>query len=263
MNITNIIAAVAVLGILGLAFGIALSLASIFFAVKEDERIKKISDILPGANCGACGFAGCEAFAKAVVEGTANPAGCSAGGEETADKISEIIGRDADFIKQIARVKCSGACETSPNRFEYSGIGDCRTAVRLGGGPKACQYGCMGLGTCAKVCPQDAISFETGIAKIDESLCIACGKCISVCPKNLIKLVPSTAKYFVACASKDKGAEMKGVCSGGCIGCKICEKNCPEDAIEVENNLAKIITHKCKNCGICKEKCPKKIIKEF
>ena len=263
MNITNIISAVIVLGALGLLFGIALSFASIFFSVKEDEKVKKITEILPGANCGSCGFAGCEAFAKAVVAATANPAGCFPGGEKVAAAISEIIGREADFVKQVARIKCSGDCQSAPLRFNYHGLEDCKAAARLGGGPKACSYGCIGLGSCLEVCTTNAISIIDGIASVDEKLCGGCGKCVSACPKKLIELVPAESKYFVACASKNSGSEMKTLCSAGCLGCKICEKNCSSDAIHVENNLADIISFKCKNCGICAEKCPKKIIKEY
>ena len=263
MNITNIIYAVAILGALGLLFGIALSLASIFFHVKEDERVEKIIEILPGANCGACGFAGCESFAKAVVEGSANPGGCAPGGEEAASAISEVIGRDAGFVKQVARIKCSGTCEHAPLRYDFDGLSDCRAAARFGGGPKACLYGCVGLGSCIKTCINNAISIIDGIAVIDENLCGGCGSCVAVCPKNLIELVPASSRYFVSCASKNKGPEMKELCDTGCIGCKICQKNCPEDAIEIENNLAKIDPDKCKNCGICADKCPKKIIKKY
>lgn len=263
MNMYNIIWAVAVLGGIGLIFGIALSLASIFFHVKEDERVEKIIEILPGANCGACGFAGCESFAKAVVEGTANPGGCAPGGEKAAEKISGIIGREVNFTKQIARIKCAGDCEKAPTRFEFDGLKDCRSAARLGGGNKACSYGCLGFGTCISVCSQNAISIVNGVATIDENLCGGCGACVAVCPKKIIEIVPAESKYFVACASKNTGPEMKSLCSAGCIGCKICQKNCPEGAIEIENNLANITEFKCKNCGICAEKCPKKIIKEF
>ncbi|MBR5587192.1 MAG: RnfABCDGE type electron transport complex subunit B [Clostridia bacterium] len=260
MNITNIILAVSVLGALGLIFGVVLSLASSFFATEEDERIDKIVELLPGANCGACGFAGCEAFAKAVTEGTARPGGCSVGGEKTAELIAEIMGTDADYVKQFAHLKCSASCAKAPHRYEFSGLDDCRAAARLGGGPKSCTYGCIGLGTCAKVCPLGAISLEDGLAVIDGEKCMACGVCVSTCPKNLIEIVPTTANYFVACASKDKGAQMKTLCSTGCIGCGICAKTCPHEAIEFENNLARIIPFKCQNCGLCAEKCPKKII---
>ena len=263
MNIYNIIWAVAVLGALGLIFGIALSLASVFFSVKEDERVEKIIEILPGANCGACGFAGCESFAKAVAEGTANPGGCAPGGENVAEKISGILGRDVNFVRQVARIKCAGDCEKAPTRFNFSGFKDCRSAARLGGGDKACSYGCLGLGTCISVCSQNAISIVNGIAVVDENLCGGCGACVAVCPKKLIEIVPKDGKYFVACASKNTGAEMKSLCSAGCIGCKICQKNCPAEAIDIENNLAEIIQHKCQSCGICAEKCPKKIIKEY
>lgn len=263
MNMINILLAIAVLGVLGLIFGVVLSLASSFFAVDEDERIEKISKILPGANCGACGFAGCEAFAKAVVEGTANPGGCSVGGAKTAESISEILGTDVEFVKKFAHLKCSASCEKAPHRFEFSGLEDCRAAARLGGGPKACSYGCIGLGTCVKVCPLGAITLKDGLARIDGDKCVACGVCVASCPKKLIEIVPANAIYFVSCASKDKGAQMKETCSIGCIGCGICKKNCPSNAIELENNLARIIPHKCENCGVCVEKCPKKIIKKI
>ncbi len=263
MNITNIIYAVALLGALGLLFGIILSLASIFFHVQQDERVGQITEILPGANCGACGFAGCEAYAKAVVEGVANPGGCAPGGEKAASAISEIIGKDVEFTKRVARIKCAGRCNSAPLRYDFSGLEDCRAAARIGGGPKACNYGCIGLGSCIHACPINALSVKDGIVVVDESKCMACGLCVAACPKDLIELVPTCSHYFVYCASRYKGAEMKELCEIGCIGCKICQKNCPEDAIEIENNLAKINPDKCKNCGICAEKCPKKIIKKY
>lgn len=260
INFADILKAVLVLGGLGLIFGLVLGVASKIFEVKKDERIAKIMEILPCANCGGCGFAGCDSFAKAVVNGTASPSGCSVGGSKCAQEVSQIMGVEANFVKKVARVKCAGNCEQSPARYKYKGIESCAAAAKLGGGPKACSYGCMGIGSCMQVCTNDAISIRAGIAVVDPEKCSACGQCVEACPKRLIEIVPYESEYFVACNSKDKGSEMKNTCSAGCIGCKICVKACPAEAISVEDNLASIDIEKCENCGACAEKCPRKII---
>ena len=264
MNIViNILVAAVVLGGLGLLFGIILGVASKIFEVHKDERIAKIMEVIPCANCGGCGFAGCSAFAQAVVDGKAKPSGCSVGGSSCAECVSGIMGIKADFVKKVARVKCSATCEQSPMRYRYKGLEDCKAAARLGGGPRACSHGCTGIGSCVQVCQFGAISIENGVAIVDEEKCGGCGKCASVCPKKLIEIVPQDMKYFVACNSKDKGSEMKELCSAGCIGCKLCEKACESEAVSVENNLAVIDAEKCTSCGACAEKCPKKIIKSY
>ncbi len=263
MNIMNILFAALVLGGLGLLFGIVLGVASKIFEVHKDERIGKIMEALPCANCGGCGFAGCSSFAQAVVDGKAAPSACSVGGSQCADAVSEIMGVKTEFVRKVARVKCSASCEQSPLRYRFKGLESCKAAARLGGGPKSCSYGCMGIGSCTEVCQFDAIHIEDGIAVVDEEKCIGCGRCASVCPKYLIEIVPEKAKYFVACASKDKGLDMKEACSAGCIGCKLCVKECESQAISVEDNLASIDEEKCTSCGKCAEKCPKKIIKNY
>lgn len=257
----NIVLPALVLGVLGLLFGLLLAFASIIFKVDTDERIEKISELLPGANCGGCGFAGCNAFAKAIVDGIAPPSGCKVVSEENLKNISSIMGIECVIEdKKVAFVKCIGNCNVSQDKYEISGVDDCRIAFNLSGGPKKCSYGCMGLGSCVRVCKFGAISIVDGVAVVDDSKCVGCGSCTSVCPKNIITLVPVTQKTVVSCSSKDKGAVMKDICKVGCIGCGICSKNCPENAISVDNFLASIDTTKCTSCGICAEKCPKKVI---
>lgn len=259
--IKEILTAALILGILGLVFGIVLGVASKIFEVKKDERIKKIMEALPCANCGGCGFSGCSAFAQAVVSGKASPSSCSVGGSACAEKVSDIMGVKTEFIKKTAHIKCDGSCDNSPARYNYKGIDSCAAAARLGGGPKSCTYGCVGIGSCVKVCDLGAISIKNGIAAVDEEKCGGCGKCAAVCPKKVIEIMPKNEKYTVICSSKDKGSEMKDICSVGCIGCKMCVKACEFDAVSVEDNLAKIDRLKCTGCGKCAEKCPRKIIR--
>lgn len=258
--IKEILSAAVILGALGLIFGIVLGVASKIFEVKKDERIQKIMDVLPCANCGGCGFSGCSAFAQAVVTGNANPSSCAVGGSSCAEKVSDIMGVKTEFVKKTAHIKCDGNCDNSPARYNYKGLESCAAALKTVGGPKSCQYGCIGIGSCAKVCDFDALHIENGIAVVDEEKCSGCGKCAAVCPKKIIEIIPKSNKYMVLCSSKDKGSEMKDLCSAGCIGCKMCVKACESDAVTVEDNLAKIDIAKCIGCGKCAEKCPRKII---
>jgi len=161
----------------------------------------------------------------------------------------------------VAFVKCEGTCEKASDQHKYTGEMDCKMLSMVpGGGPKACSFGCLGGGTCERVCPFDAIHVIDGIARVDEEKCKACGKCIENCPRHMIELKPKKNKFAVACSSKDKGPNVMKVCKAGCIGCGLCEKNCPKDAIHVVDFVAHIDYDKCVSCGICANKCPKKVI---
>lgn len=250
------------MGALGLVLGAMLAIASKIFAVEKDERAQAISEILPGANCGSCGYAGCSAYAEAVSSKGARINACNPGGQSVSDAIAKIMGVESVQVEEkCAVVRCNGTQDVAADKYVYEGVADCAAAAALqGSGQKACEYGCLGFGNCAAVCMKGAITIENGIAVIDTDKCGACGECVIACPKNLIEIVPKSKKYIVKCQSCDKGAQMKSKCSVGCIACRICEKNCPSGAIKIENNHAVIDDEKCTGCGICKEKCPKKII---
>ncbi|MEF9945944.1 MAG: Fe-S cluster domain-containing protein [Lachnospiraceae bacterium] len=262
MSITGVILAAVLVGGTGLFIGVFLGVAGKKFTVEVDEREEAILGVLPGNNCGGCGFAGCGGLAAAIVEGTAEVGGCPVGGAPVAAQIGEIMGQAVgEQVHQVAFVKCAGTCEKAKEQYQYYGVEDCVMANMMqDGGPKSCNYGCMGYGSCVKACPFDAIHIVDGIAVVDKEACKACKKCIAACPKNLIELVPYEQKHLVSCSSKDKGKDVMAVCSVGCIGCKMCQKVCPSDAITVEDNIAHIDPSKCTNCGLCAEKCPKKTI---
>ncbi|EKX93449.1 RnfABCDGE type electron transport complex subunit B [Peptostreptococcus anaerobius] len=257
-----IVNAVVLLGVLGLIFGMILDFASKKFAVEVDPKEAEVLEVLPGANCGGCGFPGCGGLAAAIAKGEAPVNGCPVGGAGVAEKVAAIMGVDAGSgEKLVANVRCKGTCEATKNKYEYSGIQDCRAAASLIGGPKGCSYGCLGLGTCVQVCKFDAIHVIDGVAVVDEEKCVNCGKCIDICPKGLIERKPANKAVTVQCKSNDFGKAVKENCSVGCIGCGICFKECPFDAIIFENKLAQIDYDKCKQCNKCAMKCPTKVIK--
>lgn len=249
---------------MGLIFGALLGIAGKIFFVKQDEKLPLVTEALPGANCGGCGFAGCSQCAAAILEGKAKPNVCPVGGAETAKAISKILGVEAEtFVKKAAFVRCEGCSDVAETKFQYDGILDCFSASKMiGGGFKACSNGCLGFGSCVQACNFGAISIKNGLAVVDFEKCTACGRCVSVCPKNLITIISPSDQYVVKCRNTDKGNIVKDECKAGCIGCKLCEKNCPEGAVTVDNFLATIDSEKCVGCGICQEKCPKKIIKK-
>ena len=254
---STILFPITVLGGLGLLFGVGLSLASKVFSVEVNPKVEKIRKVLPGANCGGCGYPGCDGLASAIVDGKAPVNACSVGGQDVADKVADIMGvNSAETIRKVAVVLCQGDCEKAKNKYIYNGIQDCRAQNILAGGSKSCSYGCLGCGSCKKVCKFDAIKIINGITVIDKEKCTSCGKCIEICPKRIIELVPYEQEVIVKCKSYDSGKEVRGKCSTGCIGCKMCVKNCPEDAFSFDSFLAKINYEKCVNCGICVEKCP-------
>ncbi len=263
MSLSGILMAALIVGGTGLFIGIFLGIAGKKFAVEVDEREEAINGVLPGNNCGGCGYAGCGGLATAIVAGEAEINACPVGGAPVAEKIGAIMGVEAgSSTPMTAFVKCGGTCEKAKEDYKYFGVEDCTMMNFVqNGGPKSCNYGCMGFGTCVKACPFDAIHIVDGIAVVDKEACKACGKCIEACPKNLIELVPMEQKQLVLCSSKDKGKDVMSACSVGCIGCKMCERVCEFDAIKVEGNIAHIDPAKCTNCGKCAEKCPKKCIK--
>lgn len=238
--------------------GVVLVLISEKFKVVACEEEPKVLDCLGGSNCGGCGYAGCAAYAHAIITDHVSPSLCPSADSE---KLSEILHTDIKAKKMVAFVKCSGTClKTIPN-YEYSDRKDCRIAYMAPGhGSKKCAYGCCGFGSCAKVCPYDAIRIVDGLAKVDETKCQACGKCVSICPNNLIEIIPADAEYVVRCSSQNKGRDVRNACTDGCIGCGLCMRVCGTGAIEVIGNLARINQLKCVCCGKCAEKCPSKII---
>lgn len=262
MEYQGIIIAVSVVAGCGLLISILLSIFAKRFAVAVDEKEEAVLAALPGNNCGGCGFPGCSGLAAAIAKGEANVGGCPVGGAEVAEKIAAIMGVDAgEFVKRVAFVKCRGTCEVAGSNYDYSGPKDCKSAVMAPGrGSKKCDHGCLGFGSCARVCDRDAIHILDGVAVIDPEKCGACGQCVNACPMGLIELVPYEANVRVVCSSKDRGPVTMKACSVGCIGCGICAKTCEFGAITVTDNVAHIDYDKCTRCGACAEKCPKKII---
>lgn len=262
MSVTGILTATAVVGVVGIFVGLFLGVAGLKFKVKVDEKEEAVLAELPGNNCGGCGYAGCSGLAAAIAKGEAAVNACPVGGEAVGKKIAAIMGVEAgNTERKTAFVACQGDCEKTKSDYEYYGIEDCRMMSFVpGGGPKACNNGCLGYGSCVKACPFEAIHVVNGVAVVDREACKACGKCVEACPKHLISLIPYSAKYAVACSSVDKGPVTMKACDAGCIGCGICAKNCPEKAVAVADFHAAIDYEKCAGCGVCAEKCPKKSI---
>ncbi len=242
---------------IGLMASVGLGVAAKKLAIKEDPRLEKILEVLPGANCGACGYAGCSAFARAVLGDEAPINGCVAGGESTTRRVAELLGKKVEkTIRMVAVVACRGSKGYTRQRFVYQGIDNCRAAVNVGGGSKACAFGCLGLGSCQRVCPFGAITIEDDLARIDPEICVGCGLCVEECPRNIIHLVPASASIHVHCSSQDIGRWVRDFCDVGCIGCKQCEKVCPFEAVKVRDNVAEIDSEKCRQCGLCLQVCP-------
>lgn len=234
----GVIIPVVVLGVMGILFAIILSFASRVFYVAVDKRVEAVRTALPGANCGACGFPGCDGLAEAMVKDEASVNACPVGGEITAQRIAELLGKIAgDMDKEVAVVLCQGSNELAKNKFEYTGVQDCRINQSVQGGSKICPAGCLGCGTCVDVCAFDAIHIIDGVAVVDKDKCTACGLCIDICPRDLIELVPYDQEVMVKCKSHEKGGSVRKACSVGCIGCNICVKQCP-DGFEVKKFLS-------------------------
>ena len=250
-----------ILGVCGAIAGILLTVASKIFHVEVNERIEKISEALPQANCGACGYAGCADYAAAIVNNGAATNLCRPGGSDAAKKIAEILGASAEeVIPMTAVVRCNGDCNATSTAFDFTGVQTCKAVKRFYDGNGLCKYGCIGLGDCAAVCEKNAIRIENSVARVITSLCGACGQCAAVCPNSLITIKPLAKHIDVLCSSAANGKDTKLSCRNGCIGCKICEKKCPAEAIKVENFHAAIDYEKCTNCGECMNVCPVKAI---
>jgi len=262
--VIQVLIPVSIVGALGLIFGLGLSYASKKFDVETDERIPLVREVLPGANCAACGYTGCDGFAEAVVNGEAKVAGCPVGGATVSSRIAEILGVESSIEdEKVAQVMCNGTRENCKTKYSYDGFEDCVSVNSLYGGPSACLYGCIGLGTCARACPFNAIIIEDGVAKVMDGKCTGCGICIKSCPKNIIRFVPKADRHVVNCSSLDKGAIVRKNCKVGCIGCMRCVKVCPSGAIKMNGTLAVIDNSLCTNCGECAKVCPTKAIKPY
>ena len=263
MNVIDILIAFGVVAGVALILGVLLAVISHFFAVEEDQKVKAVRACLPGVNCGACGYKGCDDYAAAVADGSAKPNLCVPGAEATAKELGEILGVEVEAPADVvAFVHCNGNCEATTKKASYDGITSCKAASMLYGGPDACKYGCLGLGDCATACPAGAICLKDGIAHVDTSKCLGCGLCETVCPKHIISMIPQETEAVVMCSNTDKGAEARKVCKNACIGCMKCKKVCPHDAITVTNNLAKIDYDKCEGCGLCAKACPTGCMKQ-
>ena len=257
-----IVSSTLVIGLVGLVLGLALVTASKKFYVEVDDRVTKVRECLRGSNCGACGYAGCDAVAEAIVAGEAHMDACPGNSTENIAKIAAILGKDTvQQEPQVAVVHCSGDCNATKPKANYVGLTDCRAAVLTGLPFMSCSHGCLGLGSCVSVCPEGAISIVDGIAKVNKAKCIGCGLCAKTCPKSIIAMQPRDNTLSVFCSSKDKGAVVRKVCTSGCIGCGVCAKQCEQGAITIVNNLAQVDYEKCIGCGKCTQKCPTKAIR--
>jgi RnfABCDGE-type electron transport complex B subunit len=236
-----LIAALIVMGFLGLTFGIGLAYASKVFHVEVDPRVEQVDEALPGANCGACGQPGCSGYAQAVVEGKAPLTACSPGGPDVAAEIAGILGMDAgEFVPMTAIVKCAGGRNESPARADYHGPATCSSAELVVGGDKSCVYGCLGYGDCVKVCKFDAIAVsDNGLPVVFEDVCTACGACVDACPRGVIEIVPESQPVYVACVNREKGKMVKEGCSVGCTACAMCSKpkTTPSGVVKMDRNL--------------------------
>ncbi len=252
------------LSVVGIACAALLVVAAKYFSTEENKRAAALRDCLPGANCGACGYSGCEAYAKALDGGETDKTNlCVPGGDKTARGLAEILGTQAqDVTELVAYVACGGTCDASGRKYDYRGKPSCVAAAAAFNGDRFCPFACLGYGDCMQVCPNNAISIEGGIAKINPKKCIGCGLCAKTCPKHIIHLVRDTTRVVVKCSNKHKGMDVRKICKSGCIGCGKCEKVCPTGAMTLVENLATIDYSKCTSCGLCAEACPVHCLEE-
>ncbi len=259
-----ILIALLIICCVGLLGGVLLVAAAKVFAVTEDETAKEIEMILPGANCGGCGYAGCSAYAKAVVTKGAPVNLCSAGGAAAAEKIAAIMGVEAGAATEYkAMVACRGDLAHTKKRYDYMGIRTCVACNVLYNGDSSCPFGCLGYGDCARACPFEAISIVNGVAHVNPEKCTGCGRCKAVCPKKIIFLYEPAASEgkehampVVMCSNHKKGVDTRRDCTAGCLGCGKCQRVCPQGAVFINGNVARIDYQKCIGCHKCVEACP-------
>jgi RnfABCDGE-type electron transport complex B subunit len=246
------------LAALGLLFGLGLAFASKKLAVPKDPLVESVEGKLPGANCGACGYAGCSAFAKAVVAGKAPLSACTVSDDESLKEIAEMTGQTVEKqLALVAQLICNGNRDHGKFVAEYEGLENCHAAIMIGEAGKQCQFSCVGYGSCVQICPFDAMEIVNGIVEIDEEKCTGCGACVKECPRDVLELAPRDLNHvFIRCSSHDKGKTAKSACKVACIACQACYKVCPYDAISMEDNLAVVDYDKCTSCGICVNVCP-------
>lgn len=253
----DIITAIAVVVGIGVIAGAVLVIASKFMYVPEDERIGKVQECLPGANCGACGYAGCADYAKAIVEAGAETNLCVPGGKDCAQNVSKVMGKTASaMVSKKAVVACQGYNCNTGKKYDYQGVTTCAAASKMFAGPNDCSYGCLGFGDCVDACQFEAIQVVDGAARVINEACTGCGACAKACPKSIISIMADSNNPVVLCTNKDKGAVTRKVCSVGCIGCMKCTKVCPTNAVTVSNNLAVIDQDLCIGCMQCADECP-------
>ncbi len=255
-----IIVSVIILSVCGLLAGVALSVASRIFSIEVDPRIVTLEKILPGANCSGCGKPSCFAYAKEMVESSAEPNLCVMASDKVSE-IGKVLGVDASGKeKLVAAIRCGGG-QNSVKQYDYSGFQACQAISFFDGGDSKCEFSCLGFGDCGAVCPFDAITRDGRNAPVvDNELCVGCGRCVEECPKDIIFLVPESARPLPACKTHERGKFVKSICPTGCIKCRICIKECPENAIDMKNDIIEIDYEKCNKCGICIEKCPRNIM---
>lgn len=227
--------------VLGLALGLIIGLVVKAFGVEPDERVEAIEGLLPGANCGACGFAGCAEFARQLVAGHAEPSLCPSSSAEAVASIATLLGVAAgERTARVAVVRCGGDDTVAVQAALYNGVADCKDAVQVAGGAKGCLYGCLGLGSCARACPFGAMEIANGLAIVHPDLCTGCGKCVATCPRKLIELVPASAPIHVYCNSPDKGGAKRKLCQAACIGCQKCVKASENGTMSMSGFLARV-----------------------
>ncbi len=234
--------AVAMLVVLGLTLGLVIGIVVKFYGVEIDPRIEAVGDLLPNANCGACGFAGCADFARLLVGGETTPEACPSNSAENTEAICAMLGLAAGARDpKVAVVLCGGDHAKATEGGLYNGVSDCRNAMLVAGGAKGCLHGCLGLGTCAHACPFGAMEMTgDGLAVVHPDICTGCAKCLSACPRGLIQLVPEASPVHVFCNSPAKGAAKRSVCKASCIACRKCVKAAGDGQIAMEGFLARI-----------------------